>query len=272
MPSELETFIDRYPRLFVISGAGCSTESGIPDYRDLDGGWKRSPPVSFQSFMSSAATRARYWARSMVGWPRMRAAKPNIAHFALASLQRRGQVELLATQNVDRLHQLAGSREVVDLHGRIDVVRCMSCSYRQPRERLQLQLRQFNPRWDEFDARLAPDGDADLDGIDFSSFKVPACAQCAGILKPDVVFFGEAVPQDRVQRCMNAVLRADATLVVGTSLMVYSGYRFVRAAADAGKPIAAVNLGRTRADELISVRATQSCGSALAYLLEPAAA
>jgi len=270
MPDELKHFIDRHARLFVLTGAGCSTESGIPDYRDADGEWKRAAPVMFQNFMSSGATRARYWARSLVGWSRMRVARPNAAHHAIAALQRRGQVELLVTQNVDRLHQLAGSAEVVDLHGRVDELRCMQCSYRQAREPFQGELQRLNPGWERLNASMAPDGDADLDGVDFSSFQVPACPQCDGILKPDVVFFGEAVPQDRVLRCQSALRQADAVLVVGSSLMVYSGYRFVQAAAEFAKPIAAVNLGRTRADPLIDLKVRQSCTAALSFLLEPA--
>jgi NAD-dependent SIR2 family protein deacetylase len=272
MPSALRQFIDRHARLFVLTGAGCSTDSGIPDYRNADGDWKRAAPVMLQNFMASPIARARYWARSLIGWPRFQAARPNVAHFALSSLQRRGQVQLLATQNVDRLHQQAGSHDVVDLHGRLDIVRCMSCSHRTPRDQIQLELRQRNAGWADFDARLGPDGDADLEGLEFSSFEVVPCSQCGGILKPDVVFFGESVPPDRVRRCMEAALSADATLVVGTSLMVYSGYRLVQAAAAAGKPIAAVNLGRTRADELLSLKATESCGSALAWLLDSATA
>ena len=267
MPSHLQAFIERHPRLFVLTGAGCSTESGIPDYRGADGEWKRPAPVMFQNFMTDSLTRARYWARSLVGWPRFQAAKPNIVHHALASLEQRGQLELLATQNVDRLHHLAGSREVVDLHGRLDVVRCMSCPHRVSRQQMQLDLQQRNPLWKDLDARTAPDGDADLRGVDFSDFVVPSCPRCAGVLKPDVVFFGESVPQDRVVQCMRAVLRADATLVLGSSLMVYSGYRFVQAAAEAGKPIAAVNLGLTRADKLLDLKISQPCGAALAYLL-----
>jgi NAD-dependent SIR2 family protein deacetylase len=270
MPEELRHFIDRHARLFVLTGAGCSTESGIPDYRDAEGEWKRAAPVMFQNFMDNSTTRARYWARSLVGWPRMHAARPNAAHHAIAALQRRGQVELLVTQNVDRLHQLAGSANVVDLHGRVDQVRCMHCTYRQAREPFQGSLRRLNPGWDRLQAGMAPDGDADLEGVDFSSFEVPGCPQCGGILKPDVVFFGESVPQDRVLRCQGALRQADAVLVVGSSLMVYSGYRFVQAAAECAMPIAAVNLGRTRADPLIHLKVSQSCAAALSFLLEPA--
>jgi NAD-dependent SIR2 family protein deacetylase len=268
MPSGLEAFIERYPRLFILTGAGCSTPSGIPDYRDSQGAWKRKPPVMFQSFMTDATTRARYWARSMVGWPHFQAARPNSAHRALVNLQRRGRMELLATQNVDGLHQLAGNGGVVDLHGRLDVVRCMSCSNRLERIQMQHDLQRLNPDWVDLQAHTAPDGDADLDAVDFNSYRVPDCARCAGVLKPDVVFFGESVPVDRVTRCMHAMLSADAMLIVGSSLMVYSGYRFVQAAAQAGKPLAAVNLGLTRADELLTLKVTQDCSTALAFLLD----
>jgi NAD-dependent SIR2 family protein deacetylase len=268
----LNAFIERHQRLFVLTGAGCSTESGIPDYRDAAGEWKRSPPVMFQDFMRQPLVRARYWARSLIGWPHFQAATPNPAHRALVSLEQRNRIALLATQNVDRLHQLAGSRDVVDLHGRLDVVRCMSCARRLPREQLQLDLQQHNPDWTALSARVAPDGDADLDGQDFAHFSVPACPACDGILKPDVVFFGESVPAERVTRSMQAVQQADAMLVLGSSLMVWSGYRFVQAAAEAGKPIAAINLGLTRADDLFEIKVTQSCSRALGFVLEAAAA
>jgi len=264
----LREFIQRHSRLFVLTGAGCSTDSGIPDYRDADGEWKRAQPVQFRSFMDEALTRKRYWARSLVGWRRFGRARPNDAHRALAALERRGRVGLLVTQNVDRLHQAAGSSAVVDLHGRLDTVRCMGCETRLPREELQRALLERNPDWADLDARDAPDGDADLNGSDFSRFEVPACGECGGVLKPDVVFYGESVPRERVSIAMQAVAEADAMLVVGTSMMVFSGYRFAREAAAAGKPIATVNLGRTRADDLVSLKVRQPCTKALAFLLE----
>jgi len=186
----------------------------------------------------------------------------------LARLERQGRAEVLVTQNVDGLHQAAGSTAVIDLHGRLGQVRCMGCERRTQREPLQQRLLQLNPAWARLDARDAPDGDADLEGLDFSGFAVPACEECGGLLKPDVVFFGESVPQERVAAALAAVQRADAMLVIGSSLMVYSGYRFVQAAANAGKPIAAVNLGRTRADTLLSLKVNQPCGAALAFLLD----
>ncbi len=261
-------FIERYPRLFVLTGAGCSTDSGIPDYRDAEGGWKRAQPVTLQAFMRDPLTRRRYWARSLVGWQRFGHAQPNAAHRALARLEQRGNVERLVTQNVDRLHQAAGSTEVIDLHGRMDLVRCMDCWRLQPRSELQDELLSLNPAWAQLDARTAPDGDADLDGLDFSTFEIPPCAYCAGVLKPDVVFFGESVPKERVETAMHHLQQADAMLVVGSSLMVYSGYRFAQAAAAAGKPVAAVNLGRTRADELLTLKIGMPCAQALAFLLE----
>ncbi|HUH30288.1 MAG TPA: NAD-dependent protein deacetylase [Rhodanobacter sp.] len=267
----LQQFIGDHPRLFVLTGAGCSTDSGIPDYRDGDGQWKRAPPVTYTAFMHEPATRQRYWARSMIGWRRFGSALPNATHRALAQLERRGQVELLVTQNVDRLHQRAGSKHVIDLHGRLDQVRCMSCDRRCARDTFQHWLLARNPAWAWLDAADAPDGDADLDGQDFSRFAVPPCPHCGGILKPDVVFFGENVPRDRVDAATTAWQAADAVLVVGSSLMVYSGYRFVHAAAGAGKPIAAVTLGHTRADPLLTLKVEARSSDVLAFL-DPAIA
>jgi NAD-dependent SIR2 family protein deacetylase len=267
----LRSFIARHERLFVLTGAGCSTASGIPDYRDEDGGWKRSSrPVMFQAFVGDAATRSRYWARSLVGWSRIRHARPNAAHRALASLEQSGRVELLVTQNVDGLHQAAGNRSVIDLHGRLSLVRCLGCERRSPRDALQERLLALNPDWPHQPQHAwhttAPDGDADLHNVDFTRFRVPDCTVCGGLLKPDVVFFGENVPRQRVHDAMAALARADGMLIVGSSLTVYSGYRFAVAAAEAAKPIAAVNLGRTRADALLTLKLTQRCTDALAFL------
>jgi len=259
----LGEFLQRHRRLFVLTGAGCSTASGIPDYRDAAGGWKRRPPVTYQAFVGDAATRSRYWARSLVGWRRFGRARPNDAHAALARLETDDRVELLLTQNVDGLHQAAGSRNVIDLHGRLDQVRCLDCERRVAREEFQRELERRNPDWAGLDAVDAPDGDADLEALDFSTFAVPACAQCGGMQKPDVVFFGENVPRDRVERAVRHLDAADAMLVVGSSLMVFSGYRFARAAARAGKPVAAINLGRTRADDLLALKVERDCAAAL---------
>jgi len=260
--SALREFIQRHPRLAVLTGAGVSTSSGIPDYRDEQGEWKRARPVEFRPFMTRPEVRQRYWSRSAAGWPIISRAQPNAAHRALARLEQLGVVSLLITQNVDGLHEVAGSRKVIDLHGRLQVVRCMQCGHSLPRAEMQRQLLADNPGWAEIEGRVAPDGDVDMER-DHGDFIVPDCAQCGGILKPDVVFFGEPVPRDRVTRAFDGVAQADALLVVGSSLMVYSGFRFAEAAAAAGKPIAAVNLGRTRADHLLALKISAPCGEVL---------
>ncbi|WP_428310379.1 NAD-dependent protein deacetylase [Hydrocarboniphaga sp.] len=261
--ARLAEFIARHRRLFVLGGAGCSTDSGIPDYRDEAGTWKRRPPVTWQAFTQEPLTRARYWARSLVGWPLLAAARPNAAHASLAQMERAGQVDLLVTQNVDGLHQAAGSERVIDLHGRIDRIVCTACGDVTPRAAFQLQLAGLNPDWAALSASSAPDGDADLEAQDFSGFVVPQCPVCGGRLKPDVVFFGENVPPARVAEAMAGVERADAMLIVGSSLMVFSGYRFAHAAAARGIPIAAINRGATRADPLLALKIERGVGEVL---------
>jgi NAD-dependent SIR2 family protein deacetylase len=198
----------------------------------------------------------------------MRRARPNEAHHALASHERRGRIVQLVTQNVDRLHQAAGSERVIDLHGRLDTVLCLNCRERSSRDALQLELARRNPAFAAFEAVEAPDGDADLEDVAFDRFDVPACQACGGLLKPDVVFFGEGVPRERVQAAMIALESSDAMLVVGSSLMVYSGYRFVTAMSEMGKPIAAINLGRTRADDLLTLKVAEPCANALRWIEE----
>lgn len=264
----LAHFIDQHQRVLIITGAGCSTSSGIPDYRDQNGQWKRPPPMDFDTFMHSRIARQRYWARSFVGWEHFHQATPNGCHTALATLEAHGKVHCLITQNVDGLHQAAGSQHVIDLHGRLDRVRCMGCEQRYPRHSFQVALKRHNPGWAHINATIAPDGDADLDGVDFARFFVPDCPACRGILKPDVVYFGEPVPRMRVEQGMAAVQQCDAVLVVGSSLMVFSGYRFVRAAAELNRPIAAINMGHTRADALLSLKVEQPCDKALSHLLQ----
>jgi len=264
----LREFVAHHARLFVLTGAGCSTASGIPDYRDADGEWRRGAPVQLADFLANEAARKRYWARGIVGWRRISAARPNAAHRALATLERDGRITQLVTQNVDGLHEAAGSRAIIDLHGRADVVRCLGCERRVPRAAVQEELLRRNPGFAALDALAAPDGDADLDAVNFATFDVPACEACGGTLKPDVVFFGERVPPERVARALAALVDADAMLVVGSSLMVYSGYRFAAAMAQAGKPIAAVNLGSTRADDLLTLKVAEPCADALSFLLD----
>jgi NAD-dependent SIR2 family protein deacetylase len=254
--------------VLALTGAGVSTESGIPDYRDDWGNWKRPPPMQYREFVGSQAARQRYWARSTLGFDRLRDAEPNAAHRALAELERAGQLTAIVTQNVDGLHQAAGSQEVIDLHGRIDQVVCLGCGARTPRSALQASLLERNPEWalhTEF--VVAPDGDADLGAADYGRFQVVDCDGCGGILKPDVVFFGENVPSERVVRSMQALERARLLLVVGSSLMVFSGYRFVRAAARLGIPIAVVNRGQTRADPVAALKLEGDAGLVLPELL-----
>ncbi|MDR2330887.1 MAG: NAD-dependent protein deacetylase [Comamonas sp.] len=252
----------------VLTGAGVSTGSGIPDYRDAQGAWKRPAPVRFQDFMAETLTRQRYWARSLVGWPVFSQAQPNAAHQALAWLEQAGYVQALITQNVDGLHQRAGSQRVVDLHGRLDQVVCMGCGQRLARADFQHQLMAANPDWQHLSASAAPDGDADLAGVDFAAFQVPACPACGGILKPDVVFYGENVPAARRQQAMDHLAASGALLVVGSSLMVYSGLRFVHAAKQAGLPVAAINLGQMRDDALLDLKLAQACAPALSGLAD----
>lgn len=256
-------FVRCHPRLLVLTGAGCSTAAGIPDYRDAQGAWKRPAPMRYQLFVGDALARQRYWARSMVGWRTMALARPAPAHQALVRLEQAGYVQLLVTQNVDGLHDRAGSGRVIDLHGRVDTVCCLACAQRTPRLTLQRELLRRNPQWATREALAAPDGDADLEALDFSSFDVPACSACGGMLKPDVVFFGENVPRERVAAVRQALATSDALLVAGSSLMVYSGYRFVEDAIAAGKPVAAVNQGRTRADAVLTLKIEQDVGAAL---------
>jgi NAD-dependent SIR2 family protein deacetylase len=250
-------------RLVVLTGAGLSTDSGIPDYRGP--GSVARQPMTYQEFLSGPQARQRYWARSHLGFGRMRRARPNHGHRALAALD----PDLLITQNVDGLHEAAGSRRLVALHGRIADVVCLSCRRTTGRARLEERMAQANPRFAERHplAEVRPDGDVELD--DTADFVVPDCDACGGILKPDVVFFGENVPPARVQRCYDAVdalTPDDALLAVGSSLTVMSGLRFVRRAARAGVPVVIVNRGTTRGDDLATVKLHAGCSEFLAAL------
>jgi len=268
---EVETiarFVDRAARLVVLGGAGCSTESGIPDYRSPDGAYKKRKPMMYQVFVKSAAARRRYWSRSMVGWPRFCLAAPNGTHTSLARLEAAGRINCLITQNVDRLHQAAGSVNVVELHGTNHQVVCIDCGVGDTRTNYQRRLEGLNPLWSpDVGVALAPDGDAELEGKGLEDFNVPPCEVCGGRVKPDVVFFGESVPKDRVEVCFDAVAKADALLVVGSSLTVWSGYRFVRAAARQKTPIAAVTIGPTRGDAEIALKVERRLGEVLPKVL-----
>ena len=263
----LAEFIHRYPRLLILTGAGVSTDSGIPDYRDGEGAWKRKQPVQHRDFMENHETRQRYWGRSLIGWPVIRNALPNPSHYSIADLELRNHSSLVVTQNVDRLHQKAGTHAVSDLHGRADEVLCMSCGYRSPRDDVHARCAALNPDFRQYKADAAPDGDADLN-VDFSDFLLADCPQCSGILKPDVVFFGDYVPKQRVQSAMDALKASDGLLVIGSSLMVFSGFRFCRYAKEFGKPIATLNLGRTRAEELAELKLNARIGETLRASLD----
>jgi len=265
---DLYDFVRQHPRLFVLTGAGVSVDSGIPGYRDDNGDWKRSAPVMLQDFLRSEATRQRYWARSMIGWPVVARAQPNAAHVALASLEAMQRTHLLVTQNVDGLHQRAGSTEVIELHGNIGRVTCLRCGATEARETVQVVLRDHNPEFVRAVAQTAPDGDADLEHGALDGFSVPECGHCGGMLKPDVVFFGEGIPRTRVDAARIALEEADAMLVVGSSLMVYSGFRLCEHAQALGKPIAAINRGRTRADRQFALKIEHGCGEALTDLVD----
>jgi NAD-dependent SIR2 family protein deacetylase len=262
--SILREWLDRHERIFILTGAGVSTASGIPDYRDTDGAWKRTPPVTYQALVGDRATYRRYWARSFVGWPIFSRADPNLSHRALASWTNAERITALVTQNVDGLHQRAGSERVIDLHGRLDQVVCLSCGAAQARMDLQTTMLRTNTDWRSGDAVSAPDGDADIDTAAIAHFAPPHCAICDGMLKPDVVFYGENVPRERYARALDALHAADAVLVVGSSLMVYSGFRFARMAHERGMPIAILNRGVTRADALTDLKLDDDCGETLA--------
>jgi NAD-dependent SIR2 family protein deacetylase len=266
--SELHNFIRQYPRLFVLSGAGVSTDSGIPGYRDAEGRWTRTPPVLLHDFLSDQSVRQRYWLRSMVGWQIVAGAHPNIAHHGLARLEAAGRLQQLVTQNVDGLHQRAGSINVIELHGNLRRVRCLECGADHSRESVQRTLEAENPDFLGVGATVAPDGDTHIESYCVDGFRIPSCVCCGGVLKPDVVFFGEGVPKHRVDAAIRALEQSDAVLVIGSSLMVYSGYRFCEWAHEMGKPIAAINLGRTRADHLLAVKIERSCADALSSITE----
>ena len=266
----LEPLVDlmrRHPSV-VLSGAGCSTESGIPDYRGPEGSLRGRQPIRFQEFMGSEAARARYWARSMVGWPRFSRSRPNDAHLALAALEQAGFVRGVITQNVDGLHQAAGSRTVVDLHGRLSEVVCMTCGRIEQRARVQERLRELNPDFAATAAHFVADGDAELPEGAEGGFRVVPCVGCGGVLKPHVVFFGENVPKDRLERTWDLFGQGELLLVVGSSLTVFSGRRFVLRAERDGKPVAIVNLGPTRGDPSATCKLDARLGDTLPVLAE----
>ena len=262
----LTSFLAKVESLVILSGAGVSTASGIPDYRDRDGNWKNAQPIQFGDFVSSSDYRRRYWARSYVGWRHFSNARPNAAHTAIAALESAGKVDTVITQNVDGLHVEAGSRQVIDLHGNLDKVRCLDCAMPGSRAEHQQRLKDANPGWRANAYRFKPDGDAELTDSSHASFTVPDCVRCGGVIKPDIVMFGEGVPKERIADATAAVDRASAMLVVGSSLMVFSGFRFARHAHAQRKPLAIINQGRTRADGIATLKIDSDCAEALAHV------
>lgn len=255
-------------RVAVLTGAGISTDSGIPDYRSPDAPPRN--PMTYQQFVGDPVFRQRYWARNHVGWRRMDASRPNLGHRALARLERAGVVTGLITQNVDLLHTKAGHRAVIDLHGTYLRVRCLSCDALISRLTLAERLEQANPGFVDDLTRtgveVAPDADAVI--ADTSAFRMVDCTHCGGMLKPDIVYFGESVPKDRVAAAFSMVDESDALLVVGSSLTVMSGLRFARHAAKAQRPVVIINRGPTRGDDLATVRLDTGCSPALATLAD----
>lgn len=256
---ELKAWLSRHRRIAVLTGAGISTASGIPDYRGADGQWQRGSPITWQGFIHDPALRTRYWRRSFVGWPMVSGTRPNAAHEALANWERHGMISGLITQNVDALHEQAGQQRVIDLHGRLDQVICLDCGTRHHRDDIQQQLNRSYPLATTIQSRQTPDGDAEVSEADLPVFSPPPCPACGGLLKPDVVFFGENVPPNRLRDAEQIIDEAEALLVIGSSLMVYSGYRFARQAAEQHKSIALLNRGLTRADDLAAHRWQVDC-------------
>ena len=268
----LVEFLHRHNNVIVLSGAGCSTGSGIPDYRDEDGNWKNAQPVQYSDFVNSSKVRKRYWARSFAGWSRISSASPNAAHAVLAHLEHSGHVSSLITQNVDNLHRMAGSRRVIDLHGVLHKTRCLECEANGPRSDWQARLEECNPDWKADVSAYTPDGDAELLQSDYLSFNVPDCPCCGGIIKPDVVFFGETIPSGRIKAAVEKLDQSDALLVVGSSLMVFSGYRFTRLAQEANIPVVIINRGRTRADAIAIQKLSGDCTEILPRVVDGLAA
>ncbi|XP_052191533.1 NAD-dependent protein deacylase SRT2 isoform X1 [Diospyros lotus] len=278
----LYQFFDQSTKLVVLTGAGISTECGIPDYRSPHGAYSSGfRPITHQEFLRSNRTRRRYWARSYAGWRRFTASQPGAAHIALASLEKAGRIHFMITQNVDRLHHHAGSNPL-ELHGTVYIVVCLSCGFSFSRQLFQDQLKALNPKWaaaiesldydsrsdKSFGMRIRPDGDIEIDEKFWEEdFHIPTCQKCNGVVKPEVVFFGDNVPKDRADRAMEAAKQCDAFLVLGSSLMTMSAFRLIRAAHEAGAATAIVNVGATRADDFVPLKIKARLGEILPRLL-----
>ncbi|KAL5016566.1 hypothetical protein ScPMuIL_006155 [Solemya velum] len=264
--NKLQHFISKSRRLFILTGAGISTESGIPDYRSEGVGlYARSTnrPVLYSDFVKEAKLRQRYWARNFVGWPTFSVRQPNTSHNVLSEWERRGKIHWLVTQNVDALHFKSGSRRTTELHGSAHRVHCLGCDWTSSRWKMQEMIEGLNPGWHAEEVEMAPDGDVQLSTDQIAGFQVPPCPNCGGILKPQIVFFGDNVARPIVEFVHNRVKESDAFLVIGSSLEVFSGYRFVHAADSQGKPVAILNIGPTRGDKFSNLRLHSRCGDVL---------
>ncbi|KAG9457147.1 hypothetical protein H6P81_001655 [Aristolochia fimbriata] len=282
--NNLYQFINHSYKLMVLTGAGVSTEAGIPDYRSPNGAYSTGfKPITHQEFVRSIRARRRYWARSYAGWRRFTAAQPGPTHVALASLEKVGRINFMVTQNVDRLHHRAGSNPL-ELHGTVYSVICLQCGFSMCRDSFQDQVKALNPKWasaieslesghpgsdKSFGMQQRPDGDVEIDEKFWEEdFLIPACQQCDGLLKPDVVFFGDNVPKDRANQAMEAAKGCDSLLVLGSALMTMSAFRLVRAAHEEGAKIAIVNVGTTRADEFVPLKIMARCGEIMPRVLD----
>ncbi|XP_050353077.1 NAD-dependent protein deacylase Sirt4 [Nymphalis io] len=266
---KLREFLQSHDRLLILTGAGISTESGIPDYRSEEVGlYARSnhKPIQYQDFVRYPKVRQRYWARNFVGWPRFSSVQPNATHYSIKELEKAGKVTAVVTQNVDRLHHKAGSENIIELHGTGYIVKCMKCPYEIDRFKLQEILLNNNPSMESSFNMIRPDGDVELSKEQVDRFKAPLCPECEGPLKPDIVFFGDNVPKERVEQVRNQVSVSDAVFVLGSSLTVYSSYRIILQAKEENKKIAVLNIGPTRADDIVHLKISTKCGEILTDL------
>lgn len=263
---QLRQFLTKHNNILILTGAGISTESGIPDYRSEGVGlYARTnhKPIQYQEFLKYPKARQRYWARNFVGWPRFSGVQPNSTHTAITDLQKAGKVTSIVTQNVDRLHHKAGADNIIELHGTAYLVRCINCSYQINRSDLQEIMKENNPNMLDNFSMIRPDGDVELSQEQMNSFRVPLCPECEGPLKPDIVFFGDNVPKSRVKQIRDEVTRCEALFILGSSLTVFSSYRIILQAKDEGKYISILNIGPTRADDIVSLKISTKCGDIL---------
>ena len=257
--ADVAQFFSKHAHVVILTGAGLSTHSGIPAYRDEGGAWLRRTPIFYQDFIHCPIARRRYWARSYFGWDHVAKAKPNQGHQALARLESAGYIKTVITQNVDGLHERAGSQSLIEVHGQLGRVKCLDCGAQYQRDTIQAHLKKLNTRWTADVLNHNPDGDVDLDEAAYPDFKVADCMHCSGRLKPEVVFFGESVPKQTTKAVDDAIKACDGLLIIGSSLIVMSGYRIVKQVHGMGKPVIAINRGITRADDLLNFKVDNDC-------------